>query len=272
MRFDWYQATVEEAPIWLQMALEKHLNGDAQWFEQRPLKGYSRGDELISGGQVLLELHSGGQHEWPHVVATGDRADDAAAMIRAIVPNHLVSRADVCEDMQAPGWFEKAHGTMVDLAREMRVKTARQGDWDIDFARTFYCGSPSSAVRVRAYEKGKELIAKYGPAAASEVPKDWCRLEVQVRPAKRESKLLMASIPAQEWWGCSRWSRRLADQLLGVEAPRLAVGTKYKRLDEFERTEYHLLKQYGRVFERMKAIHGSWEAVGRHIGHNIDRK
>jgi hypothetical protein len=182
----------------------------------------------------------------------------------------LVARADVCEDVEAAGWFDSAHAVMVELAKEMRVKTSRQGDWDIDFARTFYCGSPSSTVRVRAYEKGKELMARFGPAVDGLYSGDWCRLEVQVRPAKREAKKLMARVPAQEWWGCARWSRRLAETLLGSDAPRLVVGTKYKRLEDFERTEYHLMKQYGRVFERMKLMHGSWEAVGSHIGRNVE--
>lgn len=269
MTWDWYQATVEEPPLWLRGALQDQLAGSV-WSDSKPRQGYSRSATLVHGGQVVLELLDGGQHEWPHVVATGGVADSAARVIRAVAPRHFVSRADVCEDVAAPGWFESAFGVMVEVAKARRVKPLRQGDWDSDNpARTLYLGAPSSVVRVRLYEKGKQLIQEF-PEARGEVPTDWCRLEVQVRPAKREDKRIMALVEPELLWGCSRFSKDLADKLLATDAPRLAVGTIWKGGLDFERAEYHMIRQYARVFKHLRVAHGSAEAVGRHIYRCLD--
>lgn len=244
-----------------------------EWFDGPPRMGYGRSSELVvAGGQVVLELLFGGHHEWPHVRATGSAADDAAAMIRAAFPEHLVARADVCEDLLAPEWFDRAFGVMIDVARDRGVRPYRQGDWDSDRpARTLYLGSPSSAVRVRMYEKGRQLIQEYGQAAADVVSEDWTRVEVQVRPAKRDHKLAMARVPAAEWWGCSGFSKDLADKLLGVEAPRLAVGAVWKGVQDLERREFNLVNQYGGLLDGLYDQEGSWQAVGTRLGRLRDR-
>jgi hypothetical protein len=262
-RFDWYQATIEEPPLWLRQHLQEGLDG-SEWHDAKPVSGYAQAEELVQGGQVVLQLRHGGYHEWPHVQSTGAAADDAAGLIRRIAPRHLVARADVCEDVQEPGWFDKAHGVMLEVARSHRVKHLCEGDWHVDPARTAYLGSPKSMSRIRLYEKGKEVLSKH-PEAAGVVPDDWYRLEIQVRPSKREGKLLMSMVPAAEWWGCSSYGRELADRLLGADAPRLKVGTIWKASD-LERAEYHMVRQYARVFERLREVHGSWEAVGVHLG------
>jgi hypothetical protein len=273
MKFDWYQATVEEPPLWLRSHLPDGVEDDAEWQEVRPLRGYARAEAMYVGGAQLLAIHSGGSHEFPHVVATGSAADDAARLVRNVAPKHLVARADVCEDLQAPGWFDHAFGVMVDVALERNVKPMRQGDWDSPKpSRTMYLGSPSSAVRVRCYEKGVQLRGEYGPAAAAVIPEDWVRLEVQVRPAKREQKLMMAAVPAAEWWGCSRYSQELADRLLGVSAPRSTVGTIWRDGGDLDRALHHLVRGYANSLRNLHGLHGSWEAVGVVIGQELERR
>lgn len=271
-RFDWYQATVEEPPLWLRGALDEALNGLGRWVDTKPRQGYARAEQLYSpDGDELLELLSGGAHEWPHVVATSAPADEAARLLRAVAPRHLVARGDVCEDIDKEGWFETAHACLLDVAKEKRVKPSVAGDWfgSTGEGRTSYLGSPTSAVRVRLYEKGREVISKH-PAAAADVSQAWARLEIQVRPAKRDAKLQMAMVPASDWWGCSSYSRVVAERLLDESAPRLKVGTVW-RASELEKAGLHMLRQYHRVFEEMHSRLGSWEAVGSWIGEELQK-
>lgn len=270
-RFDWYQATIEHPPLWLKMEIEKSPLGGQTWHDSRPKGGYATCESLYRpDGLHLLDLMHGGANAHPHIVATGAAADEAAALVRSVAPVHLVARADVCEDVESPGWFDQAFSTILEVAQEKRVKVFRHGEWDLAKARTVYLGSPTSAVRVRMYEKGAEMMAKH-PAAKHEFSRDWVRMEIQVRPAKRESKIQMSRVPAADWWGCSGYSQQLADRLLCQEVPRLAVGTIW-RASELERAEMHMIKQYKNVFERLLEVHGSWEAVGEHIGATIERE
>lgn len=272
-RFDWYQATVEQPPLWLRGALQEAAGGVDRtcWQDGRPLSRYGRCEVLVgSDGGELLQLHSGGGAEWPHVLATGAAADRAAHVLRSVAPRHLVSRGDVCEDLDAEGWFDQAHRVLLDVAKERRMKPRVAGDWfgGSDAGRTAYLGSPTSAVIVRVYEKGLELRGKY-PKVATEISPTWARMEVQVRPAKRAAKLQMARVDASDWWGCSSYSQMLADRLLGNETPRLKVGTIYRAAD-LDRAEQHMITQYGKVFQAMHDRLGSWEAVGRYIGERLD--
>lgn len=270
MRFDWYQATIEEPPVWIRQALEQVAEGQVVLVDSKPLNGYAHCDRMYQDGDPLLDLNYGGYQEWPHLVSRGASADEAARMIRQIAPDHLLARADVCEDLQAPGWFDEAFKVMRDLGIERKVKMRRAGDWDSESpSRTFYLGSPSSDVQVRHYEKGKQLRAEY-PDAAAEIPEDWCRLEVQVRPSKREGKRLMARAQTEEFWGCARWTRELANQLLGVNAPRLRVGTARRQFQELDRSLYQLARQYGNLMRQMRQVHGSWSAVGELLGRMLE--
>lgn len=270
MRFDAYQATIEKPPAYLRDALAERSGGE--WVEARPSERSAATHELLIGGQVHMEMFEGGRYEWPHLKAMGSVSDDAATLIRAVAPVHLVARADVCEDLEAPGWFDRAFAYMVDLAKAERVKPMRAGDWDSDHQeRTFYLGATSSDVRVRLYEKGKQMRSEY-PAAADQFPLDWVRVEAQVRPRHRESKRTMSLVPASEFWGCSRWSRRLSDELLGVDAPRHSIGTKWNPHKELEKTEHHFIIQYRRMIEQRAEIEGSQEAAWAYYDRLLTRE
>lgn len=267
--FDWYQGTIEDAaPIWLQSALQERTPNPS-WSECPPLKGYAFGHVLYSEGEELLKVYGGGRAgQGSHFLADGAPADRAARLIRSVSPRHLVSRGDVCEDIDLDGWFDQTHAVMLDVADELRVKVSCGGDWHLDPSRTAYMGAPSSAVRIRLYEKGAEVASKY-PQLAGEVSRSWVRMEVQVRPSKRAAKLQMSQVEPADWWGCSKFSQVMAERVLTVEAPRVKVGTIY-RAHSVEKAEYHMLMQYRRIFEAMHERLGSWEEVGKYIGAKLD--
>ena len=268
MKFDWYEATIEEPPIDVSLALLDAYPG-AYFRDACPLKGYGVGADLMFEGFPALHLSHGGHNAHPHVRATGDGAERGAEAVRSRF-DHLVSRVDVCEDLEAPGWFDQAFPTLKQISRECRVKMLRYGDWDSEHpSRTIYLGAAGSAVRVRTYEKGRELQEKYG--LDSGFSSDWTRVEVQVRPAKREYKRVVADLEPCDIFGCSSFSRLASKRLLGLDAPRIVAGTKY-RVEDFDRQFYYMLKQYGKLFNASKNHLGSWEAVGAHIGQQLETK
>lgn len=265
MKFDWYQATIEAEPDYIKSAFMEASGGDWEW--SPPMVGSDRTETLVVDGEPLLELCTGGRFVHPHTKATGSSAHLASAVIRTACPEHLVSRADVCVDLEAPGWFDHAFSVMRDHAVSKGTKTERVGDWDGPHpARTFRVGSKSSPVMMRLYEKGMEQRAK-DPRNADSYSPDWVRLEVQVRPSKRANKLDMAGRPLSDFWGAAKWSRNLATQLLDVEVPKYSMVPAYNGRADLEQREHFMVQQYGRTLRERAAIEGSPEA----FGHYLDR-
>lgn len=176
---------------------------------------------------------------------------------------HRVTRVDSCADFDAPQAFERLLEPCLEVKREHRLKGAKFGDWD-DFpeeGRTLMLGAPTSAARVRLYEKGKQVEYRH-----LEKP-NWARIEVQVRPAK-EARNSYNSISAADVWGASKWTRDLAGKVLEQHVDAHAAGTVY-RLPETERAIRWACKQYGARFLELKEDCGSWENFGLTIGEMI---
>lgn len=269
--FDWYEVTVEESPVWLREALSSQVQG-LVWEPTRPHGGYGHAESVYSSGEEVFKFLYGGAHQWPHLVASGATANEVASVIRRVTPVHLVSRADVRDDIEDGAFFDRAYPVMVEIAKARGVRVTPDGDWFTDrhLGRTLYMGAKDSAVRVRMYEKGFEQLAKHGNAArVAGVSENWVRCEIQVRPTKRAAKLQLAEVPADQFWGCSRFAQDIADELLGVEVERVNIGTVY-RVSDLERAEMYMLRQYAAVLRRVKEREGSWEAVGRWIGETLD--
>jgi len=263
VKFDWYQATIEREPEYIRSALAEASGGD--WMHVRPSRKAAKAQALVVDGEPLLELLEEGLYKSPHVIATGSTAHHSATIIRAACPEHLVARADVCEDLEAPGWFDHAFTTLLALSRSERVKPERKGDWDSDeTSRSFYLGSPKSPSMIRLYEKGMEQRAKY-PHQADDFPRDWSRLEIQVRPLKRDDKLKMASRPAPDFFGCSRVGRKAASMLLGHDAPRIRIGSTWSPRSELERREFFMIQQYHATLRERRDLTGSAAAFGEHL-------
>lgn len=169
---------------------------------------------------------------------------------------HRVTRADSCADFDAPGTFERLLKPCLEVKAAHRLKGSKFGDWD-DFpedGRTLYLGAPSSAVRLRMYEKGKQPEYRH-----LERP-NWVRMEVQARPAK-EAKTAYNRLSAADVWGASTWTRDLAAKALREHVDPHPAGTSY-RLTERDAALRWMCKQYGSHLLGLYDDLGSWECVG----------
>lgn len=253
--FDWYSATVQADPSELVAELVR-ANDLSSYRPGRPLHGYTQAAQIVRGDQVLSTVMWGGVNEGVHAFASSSDAIAFARFMRQLFPAHTVSRADVCHDYTEPGSWDKLFTVLRAYAERHRLKTSVAGDWlGKEDGRTFYVGAPSSTVRVRLYEKGIQ----------TGTDPNWVRLELVVRPGNADAKRWLASASPDECWGASRWTKSLAEELLAVCPPRVAVGTVYQPSDD-ERALTWLLRQYGPLLERVAGgLHGGWDALGPHL-------
>lgn len=272
-RFDWYQGTVHAPDLpSLLGALEGAADGSAAWepMERAP-HGYGAGRRLRDGLGTVAQVWFGGCHEHPHVVASGDSAQPVSEVLRAAPWPHRVSRADACIDFAEPGAYRRLEGIALAVADAQRVKVGTAGDHLLRLqGRTLYLGAPSSHTRLRLYEKGDELRAKYRdqPDRLASVPEELARLECQVRPATPEAKMAAAAASPVELMGSTKWMRELMRQVSGAELEPFQAGKPWRQADD-DRAHAALLAQYGALLLRRKEEHGSWAAYGAQVEYEL---
>lgn len=169
---------------------------------------------------------------------------------------HRVTRADSCADFDAVGAFDRLLKPCLAVKARHRLKGAKFGDWE-DFpeeGRTLYLGAPSSAVRLRLYEKGKQ------PEYRHLSRPDWVRMEIQARPAK-EAKTAFNSISAADVWGSATWSRELAAEALQSHVDPHPAGTTFRHTER-EAALRWMCKQYGAHLVGLASDLGGWKEVG----------
>jgi hypothetical protein len=271
--FDWYQATVPapvndvlEACLGLGDRVElKHVKG---------LQGYAVRTLVTDDGVSIGHVMHGGVHDYPHAQFTSDAATPGAAMLRQNFPDHSVSRVDVCQDYSDPDAFDRMLPVLLDAAKRHRVTVDTRGDHLLrQEARTVYLGSPSSAVRIRQYDKAAELRAKFSsdPVRFQQVPQHLTRVEAQIRPQHKAIKRTFAYIEPEQCMGSSPWLREIWSQLSGMDVTPVQVGKAWRQSDD-ERIYSALLAQYGKTLLRLRDDLGSWECVGKQIGADLTER
>jgi hypothetical protein len=270
--FDWYQATVrrpENDVIEALLDLEPGLSVS----HSRGAHGYAHAAVVGSEAEgTVARVWHGGSHPFPHVIVSGEWAQPGVELIRArFEMEHVVSRADVRQDFSDEGAFDVIQPHLVDAAARHRVKVGTAGDHLLTkLGRTVYLGAPSSAVRLRLYDKAAELRAHLAknPAKLAQVPPHLARLEAQVRPATHEARFFFSTMEPVEMLGCARWMREVWNAVAGLQLTPINVGRGWRQSDD-ERAYRYLLAQYGGVLRRMRVTHGSWECVGLQLGEDL---
>lgn len=273
LKFDWYQATLLNHPEnpasdeWANL-LAKDLGTSVEWAPG--LNGYENQAILRRDGDVKARVTWGGRNVRPNAWSSGDSSPEFARLMRAKYP-HSVSRCDIAYDVNGPCAFERMAKRCLAVADERGVSVEHAGDWHRkEKGRTLYFGSRKSEVRARLYEKGLEQRNKApNEQAASEIPKDWTRLELVIRPHKKQKKTYAASVAPEKFFGWSIWSQLLVERVIDLDIPRID-RMSWVRTDDQEALAW-LVRQYGAVLTREKARLGSWELLGRVLGREIER-
>ena len=271
--FDWYQATVP-APVDDVLEALLGLSERATLLHTKGHNGYAHSTVVAGSDGPVGAVWHGGTHEHPHAYFTGDQADEGSQCIRAAFPEHYVTRFDPRVDFIDATAYERIQNVMIDVSREYRVKPRVMGDHLVhQQGRTFMLGSASSVVQERLYEKTAEQRAKFAsdPARLAAIPDHWVRLEAQIRPQTRGSRLLSATLHPVAAMGSSPWLREVWRRVQGTELQPVQLGKVWRQADD-ERAYTCLLAQYGGLLQRMAEDHGSFCALGSQIGHDLSER
>lgn len=264
-QFDWYQATVYASPEALISELLANLPEGTLRAEGKGFNSYSRRADLYnSEGEVYATAMHGGVNPHPNVKSTSDHAPALAGVLRHRWPDHRISRLDVAVDYRGESAFDDTVRLMSAVGRSHRMKGEKIIPDDLDDGSTYYLGSRTSSLRVRCYEKGKELFKKTGDPVWRNFF-DWTRIELQVRPEKA-FKSVAAKMEPADFWGCAQWTRDLAAGVLELNPE--AVTMKPTRIADHERAMRALTAQYGPTILRHVEKLGSWEA----FAHDLQRR
>jgi hypothetical protein len=254
VRFDAYTATTREASRDDLLNLVC-MSGD----EVRSGRGFHTFGERYSvidptGDQVGSVLAGGRQGDRVMVEVKGDRTPAVVEALRGRFA-HRCTRVDTCADFDRPGAFEELLAPVLRVKEEFDLYGERRGDWDKpELGRTIYLGAPTSAIRFRLYEKGKQ------PELRHLNQPDRVRAELQIRPAK-EARDVYAGVSASDAWGASRWTRALAGELLGQMLDPVPPGTIWKRTKREQALRW-MVRQYGPHLVSLAEDLGGWDCVG----------
>jgi DNA relaxase NicK len=148
-------------------------------------------------------------------------------------------------DTLAP--FEDLRAVCLEAAgMKARVTYLESEQGGESLGRTLYVGAPTSAVRVRVYEKWLESPGQYVEGTN--------RVEVQLRPPSRAKGPVSAWTPA-ETFCASQLTRRLASEL-GLEVAHPGTLQKSRETPDLERTLEAMGTQYGKAVDRWLSLSG----------------
>jgi hypothetical protein len=286
MRFDWYQATVMADPV--QGIEELSKLGDTLLPCDNLAKAYryNQGFHVHhrDKGNVATVLMGGSNGSHFHAWASSENTDDFVSLVRDRWGScHLVTRADPAEDFIEEGVTKRMLPVMKRVAKRHRLKFARRMDMiDKTAGITQYMGSDSSDYKVRGYEKGYEQIGKIDAVLGRQGcrvdrdkimitntltgemirPQDWFRLELQMRPRQEESRMLLATLTPEQAWGCTHWTKELAQEAMALDLERIVMRTR--KNSAFDESVSWACRMYGKIFVQLAHERGE-EGAMRHL-------
>lgn len=272
--FDWYQATIPDENVNNVLEALHGLSDAPKMRHSRGAHGYAHTTVVEDASGPLARVWHGGTHIYPHVIFSGDTTQAGVELIRVAYPKHTVTRVDSREDFGGADTFDRVLPELLEVAKSFRVQVGTAGDHLLTMqGRTVYLGSKSSAVRLRMYDKAAELRAKLAsdPVKLAQVPEHLTRIEAQVRPQHSLARQFFAEVEPMAVMGSSPWLREVWKRVSGFELEPVQVSKLWRQSDD-ERAYAYLLAHYGGVLRRMALDSGSWDLVGRQIGHDLDER
>ncbi|MDZ4284192.1 MAG: hypothetical protein U1C04_25970 [Hydrogenophaga sp.] len=289
MRFDYYQATIEDDPRRVVDTLAKLGHQLDPCHNLAKSYRYSEGYRIMHNdvglvGTVML----GGNGPYAHAFASSEATDAFCSMVRNEWPErHLVTRFDPCQDFNDGKARRTLTRTMRRFAKARRMRLQVIYDpLDPTAGQTTYLGSPASEYRMRTYDKGWEqfgklqaLYRKKGMQLQADQtilnmedgvevkPGDWIRAELQARPKDEAARRLAATATPEQAWGFTEWSHDLAAEVFALELERIYMRTR--KVSKDEEALRWMCRQYGAMLQRYKVDLGDWACVGLEVGRII---
>lgn len=239
MRFDAYSATIRNREIrYVVDALAQSIGGCVE--EGPRLRRYGETVRISlegdSVGWVGLDQGNG----TVFVEGKGVHSPRWAKSIRTLFPEHTVARADVAEDYDEEGAFDRLRH-VVTVAKGPRVYSGynKKPD-DPSLGTTWEVSKRGSPAYLRLYEKGKQ------PQNVSLGRPNWVRVEGEFRPHLAMHKQLAARMEPLHFWGLTAWSSRVAEAVTTCPITRFEAPIRRYSNDK---TTLYLARTFRRYFE-----------------------
>lgn len=208
------------------------------------LHGWPIGLDLFDKrGDRVAKIFTGGGTETIHVLATSGVADS----VRESVTKRpcKTARVDTCVDSLVK--YEDLVSSVLEVAGpQTKITVFESFKGSEQLGRTVYVGAPTSAVRLRIYEKHLESPGLFEPGTN--------RIEVQLRPPSR-SKEAVSTWDRWATFGASKLSRRVGE-VLGQKIEPAGSLEKKRGTPTLEESLEAMGKQYGPSVERFLALSG----------------
>ena len=211
------------------------------------LQGWSTSVKAFDrDGHGLGAVYFGGGREDVHVVSTSAAADHGRRKVLDFDGDARTSRVDTRVDTLVP--YADLTAICEDAASVYGSRLTSMQSWERgeSLGRTLYLGAPTSAVRVRVYEKWLESPGQYVEGTN--------RVEVQLRPASKVKQRVSAWGPA-ETFCASRVTQALATRLGADFVPKASLHVA-RPTPTLHETMEAMGAQYGPAFERFMDFSG----------------
>lgn len=203
------------------------------------LQGWTRSVQCFDRrGDRIAQVYFGGGRDDVHVLATSEAAQWARSAVAGL-DRARTSRVDTRFDTLTP--FEDLEALVMQAASTYNAQVLYQESRTGPRAgRTLYLGAPSSAIRVRVYEKWRESPGQYVDGTN--------RVEVQLRPPSRMKEAVTTWTPAQTF--CASKTTRDLAALLGADATDPGSLHVAKPTPTLEQSLQAMSDQYGSAVAR----------------------
>jgi hypothetical protein len=252
MRFDAYTATISGQPFnEVVEAVSKSMG--CMVSKGRPMRRFSTVANLDDGPHMAAWIgfiqHTG----QVYIEGKGDTSPQLAQAIRDNFPVHGVPRADVCEDVDEEGAFERLQA-VIRASKGPKVKAGYVAlPDDVQDGRTWSAGVRGGVSYLRLYEAGKH------PDRLVFNRPNWVRPELEVRPQYSRDKLAASTMQPMDFWGMSAWSQKVGEAITGLSINRFAPEVRKFSQDK-------TLRYVSLTFRRMwEEMHANGEDIGRSI-------
>lgn len=234
--------------------LQAILGGDWQ-HQKKSVNGYGIRFALVRGEDTVCEAFTDGTGDAAgthQIEAKGHFSPEVRDAINQVFGEmgYTTPRRDTCFDLIDDEAFTLFH-QLADIGRDMakagRMKYDQVGQgWLVPGqTMTIYLGSRNSPVMIRIYTRGLKTLQEGGIDDPRRI-----RVEVEVKPGKRDAKQALSMLPDHALFGCAAWAKEFMERagISGIE--RHKVGTVWKPSDK-QRVFAHLVKQYGGLLEEI---------------------
>lgn len=255
MRFDAYAGSIRDYEFdHVAQAIGQGLGG--MLAKGSPRRRYSTVLDVHADGRQAAWIGQDQGNGLVYFEGKGETSPDLARVVRTHFEGHTVARADVCEDYDESGAFDR----LVALTREhkgpkVEGQFVRLPD-DPSKGKTWQAGVRGGVAMIRVYEAGLMADrAHYGRP-------NWARVELECRPHYAKDKRIAAKASPLDFWGFAAWTQRVGEVLAQVPVPRFEPQAHDSCFDK--RTLY-LARTFRRHWQEMLSDFGAWDCIGREI-------